>query len=225
VRIIKQTEISKVVTYSKIGQILKTLVEWKQQTTWKQVGAVGAKIRLGLNAREQNMKVYMGVIDMANVAGIDFLTVHGRNASQKSRDTVSWNAIREVKEIASMPIIGNGDVRSYDDKLRIMNETHCDGVMIARAAIANPWVFNSLSKDAAMMKSESNSIQLMPSLQELEMAQQEYESWGRGDKSKSMKSKYGDFHALNFKRLHAMVLSGGTSSSLNTALPRNEHFS
>jgi tRNA-dihydrouridine synthase B len=78
---------------------------------------------------------------MAENAGVSAVTVHGRTWSQGFGGTADWSIIRRVKEAVAIPVIGNGDILEYQDGLRMMEETGCDGVMIGRGALGNPWVF------------------------------------------------------------------------------------
>lgn len=73
--------------------------------------------------------------------GASALTVHGRTRQQYYDGKADWDCIRRVKETIGIPVIGNGDVMSGEDALRMMDETGCDGVMIARGALGNPWIF------------------------------------------------------------------------------------
>lgn len=127
---------------SRLKEIFTVLSQFRDSNCMPNIGAVGCKIRLGLNYGEQKQKVYLHVIDAANEAGLNFVTVHGRNAQQRSRDKPTWEAIGECKRAAEMPIIGNGNIGSMTDAIDMIDRTSCDGVMIARAAIYNPWVFS-----------------------------------------------------------------------------------
>ena len=69
------------------------------------------------------------------------IAVHGRYAEQLYRGRAEWGAIARVKEAVSVPVVGNGDVRSGADAVAITERTGCDAVMIARAAEGNPWLF------------------------------------------------------------------------------------
>ena len=74
-------------------------------------------------------------------AGADGVTVHGRFAEQLYRGSADWGVIARVREAVSVPVVGNGDVRSGADAVAITERTGCDAVMIARAAEGNPWLF------------------------------------------------------------------------------------
>ena len=131
---------------SKMRDLFQVLAEFP--ASLPQLGAVGAKIRLGNTAREQHYQVYLPVAEAAAECGLDYLTVHARHGDQRSRDPPCWSAIGEIKECvagSSLKVIGNGDVRTRQDVDRIMSETGCDGVMIGRAAMRNPWCFQSLT--------------------------------------------------------------------------------
>lgn len=78
---------------------------------------------------------------MVEAVGVSAVTVHGRTRSQFYSGQADWSIIAGVKRSLSIPVIGNGDVRSPQDARRIMDETGCDGVMIGRASMGNPWIF------------------------------------------------------------------------------------
>lgn len=72
-------------------------------------------------------------------AGAKMLTLHARFAKQGFEGTADWTLIEQLREAVSVPLIGNGDIRAPEDAIRMMRETGCDGVMVGRAAISNPW--------------------------------------------------------------------------------------
>lgn len=78
---------------------------------------------------------------MAEEAGASGLTVHGRTWAQGFSGTADWRVIAQVKESVRVPVIGNGDILTFADGQRMLAETGCDGVMIGRGALGNPWVF------------------------------------------------------------------------------------
>ncbi len=78
---------------------------------------------------------------MAENTGVAAVTIHARTWSQMFGGQADRNVIARVKEIVTIPVIGNGDILSYGDGLSMIKETGCDGVMIGRGALGNPWVF------------------------------------------------------------------------------------
>lgn len=85
---------------------------------------------------------------MAEGAGADAITVHGRTWSDGFGGTVNRAAIAQVKQAVNIPVIGNGDIHSYHDGLTMMAETGCDAVMIGRAALGNPFIFSQEERPA-----------------------------------------------------------------------------
>ncbi len=102
---------------------------------------VTVKIRKGFDDDHVN------AVEMAKVAeenGAAAVAVHARTRMQYYSGKADWDIIRQVKEAVTIPVIGNGDVDSYESACRMLDETGCDGVMIGRAAQGNPWIFAEL---------------------------------------------------------------------------------
>jgi tRNA-dihydrouridine synthase B len=99
---------------------------------------ITAKIRLGWDEDERN---YLDVADAIEQNGGALIAVHGRTRAQGYRGTADWDAIARIKQNVHIPVIGNGDVRSLEDVNKLFKHTSCDGVMIGRGAIGNPWIF------------------------------------------------------------------------------------
>lgn len=79
-------------------------------------------------------------------AGAHFVTLHPRTKVEGYRPPANWDLIRKAKEIVSIPVIGNGDIKTASDAEEMLHTTHCDGLMIGRGALSNPWIFHQIKE-------------------------------------------------------------------------------
>ncbi len=112
---------------------------------------VTAKIRSGWDAASLNAAALARRLEGAGLAAI---AVHGRTRAQGYSGQADWRAIAEVKRAVKIPVIGNGDVLSRADALRMVEETGCDAVMIGRGAMGNPWIFRECKGGGAPTPAE-----------------------------------------------------------------------
>lgn len=102
---------------------------------------VTVKIRKGFGSGDCNAPE---IARAAEAGGAAAVAVHGRTREQYYSGQADWRIISEVKRAVSIPVIGNGDVQGPEDAVRMLRETGCDGVMVARGARGNPWIFRQL---------------------------------------------------------------------------------
>ena len=104
------------------------------------------KFRAGWSESEL---VFRELGKMAEDCGLDAVAMHARTREQGYTGQAQWQWIAELKSLVSIPVIGNGDIRTPEDARAMVAETGCDGVMIGRAAASNPWIFRQISQYTA----------------------------------------------------------------------------
>jgi nifR3 family TIM-barrel protein len=115
------------------------LVEWIIRAVRRSVDVpVTVKARSGWDERTRDP---VEIALRCQEAGAQMFTLHPRTRSQMYRGRAAWDEIARVKDVLTIPVVGNGDVKTADDVRAMWKETGCDGVMIARGAFGNPWIF------------------------------------------------------------------------------------
>ncbi|MDR0286105.1 MAG: tRNA dihydrouridine synthase DusB [Clostridiales bacterium] len=126
---------------------------------------VTVKIRRGWDESQENA---VAVASIAEANGASAIAVHGRFRSQFYSGRSDRSVIANVKKNVKIPVIGNGDVFSYSDAKILFEETGCDGIMVARGAEGNPWIFTEILTGGAEKKSYSETVDMI--IRHLELA-------------------------------------------------------
>ena len=113
---------------------------------------VTVKIRSGFDSNNINA---IEVAKLVEKAGASAIAIHARTRSQLYGGKADWNIIKQVKEAVNIPVIGNGDIKSANDALKMINETGCDAVMIGRGCLGNPFLINECYE---LLENNSNII-------------------------------------------------------------------
>ena len=123
---------------------------------------VSAKIRLGFEEDQAEW-----IVEELQKAGVSLIAVHARTAKQGFSGQANWKRIKDIKKIASVPIVGSGDVKNWKDIERMFEETDCDGVMVGRAALSHPWIFQEFKEKREIKKGIAERMEFV--LKELEL--------------------------------------------------------
>jgi tRNA-dihydrouridine synthase B len=117
---------------------------------------VTVKIRSGWDDAHINAVEVAKIIEEA---GANAVTVHGRTREQFYSGKSNWDIIKRVKEQLQIPVIGNGDVKSYKSAISLLDSTKCDGIMIGRGSLGNPWIFSMLINQSEKCPKPQEKIQ------------------------------------------------------------------
>ena len=103
---------------------------------------VTVKMRLGYTLKNMN---YLSLAKKLESVGVSLIALHARTRGQMYDGHADWSHIKTLRENLSIPVIGNGDVKTVDDFIRMRQETNCDGVMIGRGCVGNPFLIKEIS--------------------------------------------------------------------------------
>lgn len=126
---------------SRILQDIKLVEKIAKEVVNASKVPVTVKIRKGW---DNNNIVAVEVAKILEEAGVSGITIHGRTREEYYSGKADWNMIKKVKQAVKIPVIGNGDIKNKEDAIRMFEETNVDGVMIGRASIGNPWIFEEI---------------------------------------------------------------------------------
>jgi len=104
---------------------------------------VSLKMRMGVT--EENKSLFLEISKIAEQEGIEMITLHARTVSQGYSGHSDWDMIKKLKQNVSVPVVGNGDITSPELAKKILDHTGCDYVMIGRAAMGNPFIFEQIN--------------------------------------------------------------------------------
>ena len=131
----------------KNGDGSKLLLEPEKVYEITKVAVENSKIPITVKIRAGWDSEHITAIEVAkNIekAGASAITIHGRTRSQFYSGDVNLSLIKQVKESVKIPVIGNGDIHNFESAKKMFMETNCDGIMISRASLGNPWIFEDI---------------------------------------------------------------------------------
>lgn len=131
---------------------------------------VTVKMRRGW---EDGSKTFLELAGIAEQEGVKAITLHARSRMQFYSGLADWGLIKELKERSGLPIIGNGDIWSAEDAVRMLETTACDAVMIGRAAMGNPFIFREaveLVENGKRIPSPTMEERIQTAIRHLELA-------------------------------------------------------
>jgi tRNA-dihydrouridine synthase B len=167
---------------------------------------ITVKIRIGWDSKNLNSLEIARTIEENGGA---LIAVHGRTRQQRFSGLADWDSIAAIKQEVSIPVIGNGDVRTIADIQRMKSHTGCDAIMIGRAAIGNPWIFEPRARSSVTQSEVGEVIG-----EHLENMLLRYEPYKAISRFRKHLVRYVEPHALpDNLRLHLL-----TSDHLNSLL-------
>lgn len=127
--------------------LMQKIIETIKKHSNKQYTSV--KVRIGYTEKVPTL-----IAKAVQNAGADFISMHGRTRSGGYTSKIDYDAIKQAKEAISIPLFANGDIISYDSALHVRKHTRCEGLMIGRGAIGNPWIFYQIKNNLPCVKKD-----------------------------------------------------------------------
>lgn len=147
---------------------------------------VTVKFRKGFKNNNINAVEFAKALEQA---GVDAITIHGRTKEQMYDGKADWDIIKEIKSAVRIPVMGNGDVFTAEDAYELVKKTNCDGIMIARGSMGNPWIFKQIQQ-----KLNGEEVKYPTPKEKIDLCLRHYE----------LSVKYsGDYKAVREMRKHA----------------------
>lgn len=148
----------------KMGETIRTIKKYSRKPY------TSVKIRIGFNEKNP-----VEIAKLCEDNGADFIAVHGRTRAGRYKAPVDYDAIRDIKKAVSIPVIANGDIDSPEKAKRVLEHTGADGIMIGRAAVGKPWIFQQIKEG---MEEVSTALIRAVVLEHFDQMIEHYESYG-----------------------------------------------
>jgi len=170
---------------------------------------VTVKLRLGWSSEKPT---FLKIARAAVEGGADAVVLHGRSRAQRYRRPADWSRVRELVEALDVPVIGNGDILTWRDGRRRLEETGCSGVMIGRWALAKPWVFREFAEQRDIEPDAEQRLEVLRRY--VELSREQFGDDGRGRKRMR---RFFAFHQDFFRRYRR----GAGLEAVNSNDPRD----
>jgi len=187
------------------GKIAKVVTAMKAAVTIP----VTIKLRLGWTDDEPT---YLKVARAAVDAGVDAIALHARSRAQRYRRAADWEAVKTLAAEVKVPVIGNGDVFTWQDARSRMSETRCAAVMVGRWALAKPWLFREFTESREIEPTAAGRLEVVRRYVDLCR-----EHFGDDEKGRTRTRRFLTFHQDFFRRFRR----GAAASAVNSEDPRS----